>query len=191
MMIANPTLQTKQCSQCHENKLPQEFHSHCRRKDGLNSYCKPCEARIKTLRLEKDPELIKRAHRNYNKKHPGRAEQLRRKSRKQRALVDPNFRMVVERRYLYGIEDTTYKQLRAFQHNRCAICFSVFNEKVRRLAPCIDHNHSTELVRGILCLNCNNALGFFRDSIPRLKSAIKYLQKQQTAEEGENETAKT
>lgn len=50
----------------------------------------------------------------------------------------------------------------------CMIC-----QSTRRL--CIDHNHSTGEVRGILCTNCNSALGMFGDDIERMSAAIAYL----------------
>lgn len=41
----------------------------------------------------------------------------------------------------------------------------------------IDHDHETENVRGCLCINCNTALGGFRDNVELLKNAINYLER--------------
>lgn len=41
----------------------------------------------------------------------------------------------------------------------------------------IDHDHKTNKTRGILCLNCNLALGLLGDSIEKLKVAIEYIEK--------------
>lgn len=40
----------------------------------------------------------------------------------------------------------------------------------------VDHCHDTGIVRGLLCHNCNRALGLFKDKIEVLKNAIKYLE---------------
>lgn len=39
----------------------------------------------------------------------------------------------------------------------------------------VDHNHKTNIVRGILCNHCNRGIGHFLDNESLLKSAIKYL----------------
>jgi len=57
------------------------------------------------------------------------------------------------------------------KHNgRCSICGS-------RNRIAIDHCHSTGKIRGLLCINCNTALGTFRDCIEGLQEAITYLER--------------
>ena len=41
----------------------------------------------------------------------------------------------------------------------------------------VDHNHETKIIRGIICKNCNSALGMFKDNIIVMKNAIQYLEK--------------
>ena len=53
----------------------------------------------------------------------------------------------------------------------CAICNQT--EPDRKL--CIDHDHVTGKVRGLLCNPCNTALGLFKDNLTHLQRAIDYL----------------
>lgn len=68
----------------------------------------------------------------------------------------------------YGLKFTDYESLKAKQKNLCGIC-----GKAKKLV--VDHDHKTGFVRGLLCINCNQALGGFYDSKEILLSAISYL----------------
>jgi hypothetical protein len=59
------------------------------------------------------------------------------------------------------------------QGGKCTLCERVFNPLDR---ACIDHDHITGRMRGIICTSCNKALGLFKDSIPALTKALAYLQ---------------
>jgi hypothetical protein len=69
---------------------------------------------------------------------------------------------------LYGIDLETFQALAAEQDGRCAIC-------QRRTKLCVDHEHESHLVRGLLCANCNCGLGYFDDEPDRLAAALEYL----------------
>lgn len=47
----------------------------------------------------------------------------------------------------------------------------------------VDHCHSTGLVRGILCFNCNAALGHLQDSEDRILALLRYLRRTETTKE--------
>lgn len=75
-------------------------------------------------------------------------------------------------KYKYGITKQQYKNLCDSQNGRCAIC-----EKELDMAKntCIDHDHKTGKIRGILCSNCNRGLGGFMDNQEFTRSATEYL----------------
>jgi len=77
-------------------------------------------------------------------------------------------------RYTYGLTLVEANQILARQGGVCAICRTTeFMGPGKR--PCIDHDHTTGKVRGILCQRCNTALGLFNDDIERLEAALKYV----------------
>jgi len=58
----------------------------------------------------------------------------------------------------------------------CEVCKSPLDASgTGRRGKCIDHCHVSGEVRGVLCNNCNRALGLFQDSIDSLQNAIIYL----------------
>lgn len=75
--------------------------------------------------------------------------------------------------YTYNITRKEYDLLLQKQNSKCAICQRERDTMKKRLA--VDHDHKTGKVRGLLCNNCNSALGNFRDSIQILRTAVKYL----------------
>ena len=77
-------------------------------------------------------------------------------------------------KYLYGITVEDYNKMFSAQKGKCAICKSSETQKNKRRFD-IDHNHTTGKVRGLLCHNCNSAIGKFKENINSLKNAIRYL----------------
>ncbi len=78
----------------------------------------------------------------------------------------------------YGIKNMTikkYEVIKEEQNNCCKICGT--NEIELKIQLCVDHNHKTGQVRGLLCDKCNNLLGKVKDNINILELAIDYLQK--------------
>jgi hypothetical protein len=69
---------------------------------------------------------------------------------------------------------TLYEILFEKQNGLCAICNNPEqSQKYKTLS--VDHCHLTGSIRGLLCSNCNRALGLFKDNLLVLESAIKYL----------------
>ncbi len=75
-----------------------------------------------------------------------------------------------------GVCNTKYDEMLVMQGGGCAICGSTLNSS-RYTKLAVDHNHKTGVVRGLLCTNCNTAIGLMKDSPERLQAAITYLRK--------------
>jgi len=69
----------------------------------------------------------------------------------------------------YNITKQKYDNLCRLQNFCCAICL----EPIKTLY--IDHNHKTNKIRGLLCRDCNLALGLFKDNSKILVNATNYL----------------
>lgn len=72
----------------------------------------------------------------------------------------------------YGLTSEDYDAMLTAQGSRCAICRG---EEVTGNRFAVDHSHATGHVRGLLCTNCNQALGKFNDDPRLLQAAIDYL----------------
>jgi len=74
----------------------------------------------------------------------------------------------------YGITLKEKRNIMLQQHNRCAICFQIFNGSEYSST---DHCHIYSRIRMILCGGCNKMLGYARDNPAILANAIDYLNK--------------
>ena len=80
----------------------------------------------------------------------------------------------------YGLTIESANAILDSQEHKCAICFNPIFFYVGKLGDrnsvaCIDHEHSTGNVRGILCHRCNVAIGLLRDDVSLLDRAKSYL----------------
>jgi hypothetical protein len=74
----------------------------------------------------------------------------------------------------YGITLDGYNEMFLQQEGCCAVCKKHQSELDKAL--CVDHDHETGGVRGLLCFNCNAGLGNFKDNSTLLGYAISYLE---------------
>ncbi len=82
----------------------------------------------------------------------------------------PEIKRANELKHRYGISLEQYELILASQNGVCAIC----RKKPKGLL-CVDHCHTTGMVRGLLCTKCNTALGFYDDDPDRTQAATDYL----------------
>jgi hypothetical protein len=80
---------------------------------------------------------------------------------------EKQYERLLKNRYNLTIKE--YNRLTKKQQGKCKIC----KTSCKRLF--VDHNHKTGVVRGLICLKCNSAIGFLRDDIDIAQKIIKYL----------------
>lgn len=141
---------TKRCTQCGEEKPCAEFSKTRDGKYGpvLRSNCKPCAS--------------------------NRAYQWYLDNRDHAIATQRNTKMLKA----YGLTVSAYNTLSEAQGHRCAVCNEpetvARGDRVMFLA--IDHCHNTGRIRGLLCSNCNRAIGLLKDNVDVLRKAIDYLE---------------
>jgi len=156
---------TRVCARCKESFEPSEMCRTAQRSDGVGSYCRPCDsarkresdARIKALDPEAHRERQRTYTRRWKERHPDRAKASERRTSLRRK---------------FGITPEEYDALLEAQAGVCAIC----GEPPGQKALAVDHDHDTGSIRGLLCGNCNTALGLLSDDVERLIRAIIYVE---------------
>ena len=134
------------CKSCKQEKSIVDFGRYMAKGRKIFSYRKSC----KPCRVIEQSERYKTI--------PGHAERMKLAAKKSALKLS------------YGLTIEDVQALREKQNNKCAVCHK---EPERPLN--VDHCHVTGKIRGLLCWNCNIAIGYFKDSITNLLSAIKYL----------------
>lgn len=137
----------------------------CRRAYKLAQYHRDAEYRErqrtqKLVRYRENTALRERIQTREREKYrqcPERREQVRARGREKK----------------YGLTPEDYADLLRKQDFACAICKTT--EPGGKGVFVVDHCHTTNAVRGLLCNRCNLGLGHFQDSPDFLGEAIKYL----------------
>lgn len=142
----------RKCRKCSAEKAPIDFYQ------SRSTQCKKC--------VDEYNRQYKRDHREAHN-----AWQRKRYRRRDEKLREAHLR----RSYGIGIEE--YGVMFEAQNGVCAICRQPEREGKdgpRLLA--VDHCHATGKVRGLLCFNCNAALGNLGDDAALLRAALTYLE---------------
>ena len=130
--MANGNSIAKICCRCKKEKTKSEFHKSSSR--GVQAYCKPCKNSMSREWLKRNPHKVQ----EYNA----------------REKASGNTRNGHLRRN-YGIAPEQYDQTLIKWGGRCMICRQKPKDN-RDLS--VDHDHKTDLNRGLLCLKCNSAM---------------------------------
>lgn len=140
----------KKCTGCKIEKPLDDFHRNSKKLDGHETRCKSCKSAYNRW-LAKNPVEIRKFKNGKLKKKTIRTDVSKK----------------------YGITSDAYDEMLSEQNGVCAICGRHPNGNKKRL--CIDHDHESGNVRGLLCNDCNVALGYAKDNIGILEKMINYL----------------
>lgn len=117
--------------------------------------------------MYKTKEARNAAQRKWAKENP---EKIRAMG-KSWALRNPERIRLSHVQRTYGISELEYATLWMVQCGKCAIC----TEPMETGNIHVDHDHETNRVRGLLCSNCNRAIGLFGDDLTVVLAAGDYL----------------
>lgn len=155
----------KRCSMCHVELPMDMFRTDGRR--GRRSCCRACDrARRQELRRNEPPHVVAKrlaeSRARYRAMTPEqKAKNLAAARAKQLARL--------------GITEGDYARMLVEQCGVCAICGG--DPGGGRKNFCVDHDHQTGAVRGLLCNACNRAIGLLKDNCVAMACAIDYLKK--------------
>jgi len=123
--------------------------------------------------------------RSYRKKNRDKVIEHRKTykdSEKGKAVEDAyrkrNWQKIREKQYLrslwkkYGLLPEEYRRLLQRQKGKCAVC-----KKIQERKLCVDHDHASGTVRGLLCTHCNTAIGHLDGREEWTRQALRYLRR--------------
>ena len=77
----------------------------------------------------------------------------------------------------YGLTLEEYGVMLEKQNRLCAVCLLPPRGKLKNRRLAVDHNHKTGVVRGLVCFQCNRAIGLLGDSASIATRLARYLEK--------------
>jgi len=172
----------KCCSRCKQRKPRAAFAKNKSMRDGLQAYCRECAAayhqqRQVTKGRNARPRVdVPEGHkycRTCGEIKPHSEWQRNRSASDVLATLCRSCKAVKGRaRHLkrsYGLTEAERDEMVASQMGLCVICLN---------APAVhvDHCHKTGKVRGVLCFNCNSAIGKLGDDPDAVRRAAAYLE---------------
>lgn len=149
----------KTCFKCKVEKPVGAFYANRTKPDGLSSQCRDCERDYRGANIERVRERDRARYR------------VKPRQSKPAAKWAWNLN-----RY-HGISVHDYERILKTQGGRCAICSDPPGEG-RRLV--VDHCHTTSIIRGLLCVPCNQAIGLLRDRPDAVRRAANYIEESRT-----------
>lgn len=144
----------KQCIKCGQSKSRSQFTISRRHADGRLNTCKECKNGPNGEYQQNRTTRIQNAQTYYsnNKEIISKNNQVRK----------------------YGVSSSWLEERYSIQKSLCEICK---RDGGIKKSLCIDHDHQTGEVRGLICGKCNTAIGMVEESTEILMAIIEYLER--------------
>jgi len=149
--------------QLKQNQLIATREWKARNRESIKQYNKIWNEANKTLK-----KVLKQKWDSENVSH-------RKEYAKQFKANNPDYYKRKHLQYSYGILLEEYEIMRESQKCRCYICGKHENDTNRKRLF-VDHCHTTGKIRGLLCQQCNTALGMVNEDVDILFAMVSYLQ---------------
>lgn len=170
---ARDGLSERTCTKC-QRTLP--IVSFTRYKTHWRSQCNPCRSESERMRRVADPESARAKQRAKRARRADHCRAVEKKYKIDHAGIIAKARRNRGLARYCGMTFGQYMEMYKRQDGCCAICRVAMTWHGRKpTSACVDHCHTTGLVRGLLCRLCNTGLGGFRDSRAFLFAAMRYL----------------
>ena len=197
-------MNTKSCRVCKLFKEFGSFHKALGNKDGYNNRCKECQKEYNTQyhsqqkekHIQTPPAPLPKKCPKCNNVKPFKdfyrsncsktgitsfcktcASEKGKEWEKKNKEKNKQKSRVSSLKRNYGLTPQDYKKMLNRQNGLCCICKTNDPGK-NKLYFTVDHCHATGVVRGLLCVKCNCALGLLNDNPALFVAAKNYLEKQ-------------
>jgi len=172
------------CTGCGEWKSLDNFQKHPNGMWGRKPHCRACSTRDTRVSRAKKPEVYRAAQKRYYHNNKDKERKRSREASRRPAQRVREKNVLFQRAYSLELEDA--RDLLSRQGNKCPICgdYIILCARKGETAACLDHDHKTGVVRGLLCSKCNTGIGMLGDSIEGLRKALEYLEKSYAATSG-------
>lgn len=128
--------------------------------------CRPCETARKSKYAPKKREAARAWRRENKSRHREQNSQWAKTERGKACARRKQLKA-------YGLTQSDFDAMLLSQHTACLGCSTSLKNK----KACVDHDHKTAVVRGILCHNCNVSIGLLNDDPFILRRLAAYLEK--------------
>lgn len=170
----------KYCPKCKNYKDHSLFKKSKSTKDGLYGWCKNCTStRDKEYRL-KNLELYKTKAREYYWKHRDQRIAYLKMYYRNAYTENPNYGKNQHLKNRYGITHEEFNSLYEKQEGNCASCgywYPINGSRKGYNNLVVDHDHTTGLVRALICHRCNLSIGLLEEDVIRIRKLADYLEK--------------